>query len=288
MNSSSNSERINTPLFYTTALTTSNACFYDKLATNRSDYQGESARLIQFNYKMPPGMSYEVGKKLLDPVNQNYGHAGKIFIKYIVTHMEAVKERVRLNCIRFAKDFGGDSKDRYWINWGGAWLTGAEIAKELGLHDIDIERIYRYLIAELHRLVIKLEGTMLSATDVLESFIYRNTSNMLVVDSTVSLKKTPSYIPARTPLNYRGLVMRFEPDVGRVYINQADLRAYIKELKFSLQKFEEGLKDSGVMTEPPKKMRMAASWALAPQTTVMAYGFNFKIDLDNADANKEE
>ena len=287
MNSSSNSERVNTPLFYTTALTTSNACYYDKLATNRSDYQGESARLIQFNYVMPPGLTYEVGKKLLDPVNENYGHAGKIFIKYIITNMEAVEKRVKANCLRFAKDFGGDSKDRYWINWGGTWLTGAEIAKELGLHNLDIERIYRYLIAELHRLVIKLEGTMLSASDVLESFIYRNTSNMLVVDSTVSLKKTPAYIPARTPLNFRGLVMRFEPDINRVYINQADLRAYVKELKFSLQKFEDSLKESGVMVEPPKKVRMASSWAVAPQTPVTAYIFNFKIDLDSPEAKKE-
>jgi hypothetical protein len=60
----------------------------------------------------------------------------------------------------------------------------------------------------------------------------------------------------------------------------------VKELKFSLQKFEESLRESGVMVELPKKVRMASSWAIAPQTPVTAYIFNFKIDLDSPEDKK--
>lgn len=288
MNASSNSERANTLSFYTTAMTTSNSDFYEKLGDHRSDFQGEGARLIQLTFTAPPGLTYEIGKTLFDNINENYGHAAEVFIKYLVTHADEVKERVLNNCMEFNKDFGGTSRDRYWINWGGAWLTGAQIAQELGLHDIDINRVYKHLISSLQKILSNLEGTMLKAQDVLESFIYRNTSNMLVVDSTVSLKKTPGYIPARTPLNFRGLVMRFEPDINRVYINQADMRAYLKEHKFSPQVFEQKLREAGIMTESPKKTRIAAAWAVAPQTPVTAYSFNFKIDLDNIETEQTD
>ena len=288
MNSSSNSERASTLPFYTCAMTTSNSDFYETLATHKGGFEGESARIIQFTYTQPPGLTYASGKQIFDPINENYGFAGPIFIEHVVKHAEKIKARVLENALRFGQDFGDVSRYRYWVNYGGALMTGAEVSKELGLHDIDLERIYRYLIRYLRDLAKKIDGTMLKAQDVLESFIYRNTSNMLVVDSTVSLKKTPGYIPARTPLNFRGLVMRFEPDINRVYINQSEMRTYLKELKFSPQVFEEALRASKIMTEGPRKVRIAAGWAVAPQTPVNVYILNFKIDLNNIEDNVEE
>ena len=287
MNSSSNTEREDLPIFYTHSMLSTNEDFYKKLRDHRIDPEGEIARCIQIEFSMPSIMTTDWARENLQPLNDNYGHAGIVFIKHVVTHTDEIKARIEENCRRFSKDFEAQSKHRYWVNWVGAWLTGAEISKKLGLHDYDIERIYRHLLKKLRAIELENQGKIAEAADILNSFIYSNTSNMLVVDSTADLRKNPSYMPARIPLSFKGLVMRVEPDADRLYIIQSAILDYLKEKKFSSKRFEESLIASGVMLGPVKKTRIARAWGNAPQTPVNAYAFNIKVDINSVNDDME-
>lgn len=287
MNASSNTEREDLPIFHTHSMMSTNEDFYQKLKSHRADPEGEFARCIQIEFHMPSTMNADWAREHLEPLNANCGHAGITFIKYVVCNVEAIKKRIEENCRRFSKDFDAQSKHRYWVNWVGTLLTGSEISKKLGLHDYDIEHTYRHLLKKLRAIELENAGKIGEASDILQAFIYSNTSNMLVVDSTADLRKTPSYIPARIPLSFKGLVMRVEPDADRLYVIQSALLDYLKEKKFSPKRFEESLLASNTMLGPPKKVRIARAWGSAPQTPVTAYTFNIKVDINSVNDDTE-
>lgn len=281
MNASSNTEREDFGPFNTMGLMNSNECFYEKLARHRGSAQGESARLIQFDVDTPPGMDWESTKESLDKLNHNYGFAGRVFIRYVVDNYDEVEALVHSYSRTFNREFRAESKDRYWVNWVGAMMAGGEIAKKLGLHNLDMDKVYRHIIKKLREVQGRSLEYVMQASDLLGTFIAKNTSNMLVIDSTIDKRKgsVSMELPMRTPMNFRGLVIRYEPDQNRTYIVQSDLIAYLKDKKFSTREFENTLKASGVLVEQ-KKYRMTKGWDVAPQNPVMVYIFDYTVNIE--------
>lgn len=260
MQASSNAERENLGSWSTIGLLTANNSYYDKLAQLKASADGESARLIEFNIKGPKILESDtVGREFFDPVNYNYGHAGPIFIQYVVNNVEAVKSRVEVKIMQFQNDYGTKPKDRYWSAAVAAIIVGGEIAFELGLHDIDMDHIYKNILVELKHVASIAEVVQADAFEILNEFIALSVNNTLVINN-ADAGNMGHKIPFRTPSNGNGLFIRHEVDTGYTYILTKALADYLAKRQYSRQRFEEGLSKIGVLLAAGQVKRMASNW----------------------------
>ena len=261
MQASSNAEREDLGTWSTLGLLTSNNSYYDKLSQYKASSDGESARLIEFNIRAPKILENDaVGREFFDPVNYNFGHAGPIFVGYLVNHVEEVKARVESKIAKFQQDYGTKPKDRYWSAAVAAVTVGGEIAHELGLHDIDVDFVYKNILIELKRVANVAEVVQADAFEILNEFIALSVNNTLVINNEDSGDNMGHKIPFRTPSSGNGLYIRHEADTGNTYILTKALTDYLAKRQYSRQRFEEALTSIGVLIAASQVKRMASNW----------------------------
>jgi hypothetical protein len=261
MQASSNAEREDLGTWSTLGLLTSNNSYYDKLSQYKASSDGESARLIEFNIRAPKLLENDaVGREFFDPVNYNFGHAGPIFIRYVVNNVEEVKARVESKIAKFQQDYGTKPKDRYWSAAVAAITVGGEIASELGLHDIDVDFVYKNIVIELKRVANVAEVVQADAFEILNEFIALSVNNTLVINNEDAGDNMGHKIPFRTPSSGNGLYIRHEADTGNTYILTKALTDYLAKRQYSRQRFEEALTSIGVLIAAGQVKRMASNW----------------------------
>lgn len=283
MQSSVNVERDQFLEWSAIALLTGNASIYDKISQIKAQNDGETARLIELNIIKPKAITNDaVGEEMFRPLVDNYGHAGPVFIQWVLTHKEDTQKIITKWTNRFREDFKSDSKDRFWSNVVGVTMAGGEISQSLGLHDIDLERVYARLLNELEVSARSTTDIMDSAYKVLNDFIAKNTSNTLIIN----YNRDKYTLPVKTPTTFEGLVIRYEPDTGHAYIMQKALSKHLNDIQFSRRTFEKDLIDSGVLLKTRHSKRMAAGWEGAVESSVqMTYKFLLPIKNDEQEAS---
>lgn len=265
MQSSLNIEREHLEDWSSMALLTGNASIYDKLTQYKSQTDGETARLMEFQVIKPSILTNDaVGAEFFKPLTENYGHAGPVFIRWVLAHKTETEELIKHYIARFRKDFRSESKDRFWSSGVGVTMAGAHIAKDLGLHDIDIERVYAKLLEELGKTSKTSSEIMGTAFDVLNEFLMKHTNNTLVINS----ERGKYSLPVKTPTSYEGLTVRYEPDTNSTYIMQKVLSSYLTDIQFSRRAFEEELTEKGILVKTRFSKRMAGGWEGAVESSV--------------------
>lgn len=285
MNSSSNSERANFGGWALLTLCSANEDFASKLDQYRKDSKGEAARLIQLALVMPEAM--KANADILHQINFNYGQAASIYIRELVKDVGAVAKIVKKWDKRFTKDFGAESKDRFWVSAVSATMAGGEIAQSLDLHRFDLEKIYSSIVKELRSMADEAESNVQTAEDLLAEFINLNMTSMLVMPGSSAPEghryKNPmgeDFIPARTPSNMRGLVMRVEKSPDSVVIAKTPLSDFLAKNNYSTKEFETTLIAKGILQGPAKKIQMSRGWRAGADNSTLAYTFKYSVDVD--------
>ena len=125
---------------------TANKDMHAALASNQSNTQAEAVRLIQIKidrYDTPKlNMSEVEGAKKQMQINQ--GVAGDVFLRYVVSNLDHVMERMTKWGIRLETDMP-DVKYRFYRNHAICSFTAVEITNELGITNFDIEELYKFV-----------------------------------------------------------------------------------------------------------------------------------------------
>lgn len=198
MEGSSNTERVNNTKWATMVITSGNDSLRQKLRQFRGAADGEVMRLIELVIPPDTNLTKQEADKLFHiDLPNNYGHAGEMFIRHIITQMPLVDARLEALRVRLDGLAGFKSKERFYSAAVACAFTAAEIAKEIGIHDIDIERVIKVVVKELsmiteentsfrqdHTAIMPTIGTfiadnvgnitMLSASGIAYSGVYRS------------------------------------------------------------------------------------------------------------------
>ena len=118
-----------------------------------------------------------------------------------------------------------DAKERFWSAVISCNITGAYIANDLNLIDIDVPRVLRWSTNELIPMLRQqISEPKIDFIGVLGSFLNDNRGNVLVVNGTAD---------ARTDLHPAPLVeprfelsIRLEPDNKILYVSSKAIRKY--------------------------------------------------------------
>lgn len=233
-------------------LFSSNASLADKLTSIKATPDGEMLRMLEFKieYTSTEVISTSEGKYLFDHVlNNNYGHAGPIFIKWVLENLEEVKQALVDVQTKLDVELGLTQRERNWSAVVAANITGGIIARRLKLIDFNMQNIYAK-IADRLRIMVEDSQTTYTLTSgdilgVIGEFVDMNINNMLVVDSEADSRTKKLKAPLLTP---RGpLYIRYEPDTKELAIACKPFRDACVKAQINYKEMINGLEERGIL-----------------------------------------
>lgn len=225
MKSSSNELRANLTSWQTIALCSSNHSFYEKLEFLKDSPQGEMMRIIEYSLDYSDAIDTELGKKMFDhQLLENFGHAGEIYARYILSEYDEVKALFATIQQKIDTKLKLSQRERFWSATVAANMTGIYIAVRLGLCDWNIARIFKWAC----NMILNLRGNIIppptADKQILGDYIIGRIDNILIVNDGTDRRSKLQEVPLLEPK--RELMIRFEPDTQKVFITANSFRAY--------------------------------------------------------------
>ena len=224
MEASTNRLRANSSSWSTFVIMSSNSSLYDKLRRLKSTSDGELRRLIELRITRPVEVTKQESDAIFGTLAANYGVAGPVFIQHVLRNMPVVEALARKIQRKLDRDLNLDQSDRFYSTVLACAFAGGTIAAQLGLHNINVQRVYQYAlgtIGDIRRDVVQpASNTELAAQETLTTYINENLNNTLVINGL----KTNGMPQAPVKMPYGPLRLRYEPDTRELWIPAAALR----------------------------------------------------------------
>jgi hypothetical protein len=262
MTGAANEMRINNTSWQNMSLASANASFHEKLLILKNTPDGESVRLLE--YKIEPndviGMAY--GKEMFDhQLNENYGHAGEIYLTWLVNNLEEAKRTYKQIQAKIDTEVQFTSRERFWSAVCATIITGGLIAKELGLHNYDMKEIYKWMKQMLSEMRVDVKPPTESPVTALGEFVNAYlATNTLVVNGEVDARSSLVSLPTMEP---RGeLLIRYEPDTKHLYVSAKHFKEFCVKQQINYKNTLKKLTDLEVYMETVNK-RMSKGMKLS-------------------------
>ena len=258
-NSHSNSLRKNTTEWQTMVISSGNNSLYDTLKQHNINIAGEMNRIIELPLSVKDELSIEEASRWYEKVlPNNYGLAGDIYAQYLVDMRDDVEAMVFQCYEDYVQKFNFKQEHRYFRAACAAAFTGARIAKDLGLHNIDVDRVERWAIQQLGGIqsAVK-EASSQESVPVLGQFLNAYKRNELVINAGKIMAGgiELSQAPTKEPLGQ--LAIRVEQDTGRMYIAKSVLMNWCGEHRVHFSVLVDDLEKKGLLMTQSVHKRLA-------------------------------
>lgn len=255
MRGSSNELRVNLTSWQTIALCSSNISFHDKLEALKTSPQGEIMRIMEINLDYSNAIDTEYGKQMFDhQLMENYGFAGEIYARYLVTERTKVKALYESIQQQLDVRLKLTQRERFWSALVAANITGIYIALHLKLCDWNVARIFKWACAWVNRLRITSTPPPATQGQTLGEFVLSRMDNILVVDDNVDLRTNLASLPKMEPK--RELLIRIEPDTGKLFITSSAFKQFCAQRSIGYRETLNKMKEQGLYLKSGNK-RMA-------------------------------
>lgn len=220
-----NELRENNTTWQSITVATSNASFAEKLSIIKKNPEGELMRLIEYPIEKLNLLDAASAKQMFDKdLFHNYGHAGPVYIQHVIDNLEYTQGLCNWMQEKIDRELQLEPKERFWSATVAANLTGGIIARDAGLIEWDMNRMYHHSCA----LVDDLRKNGVTPVDdvrqTVADFLYRHMQNILVVNGNADRRTNMQAAPKREPKGE--LLVRIEPDTKRMFIIAKAFREY--------------------------------------------------------------
>jgi hypothetical protein len=254
MKANENAERLNMTKWQTILLCTSNASVVDKLQSLKSTPDGELMRLIEYEIPETKLLTKVEADDIYPKLYSNYGHAGRIYLHDLVANLEErvaeVKEVQRL----IDQKVGFTNRERFWSGVAACNIAGALFAKRLGLFDIDVGRVFKWMLKEFSQMRQEIKPPSSTHASIVGEFWNEHRRNTLIINAEVDKRTGVETLPILEPIGE--LTIRMEPDSQRLYIIAKKFRNWCAAHQITIKDVLNSLTADGVYMGVVKK-RMA-------------------------------
>jgi hypothetical protein len=241
-----NKERQNDTVFNLICVVSSNTDFRTVMFSSNAKASGEMARFLQLRIDKDTSLTKKEADDYFGRLFDNYGHAGEIYAQWIISNLESVKIALKQTQEKIDKAWNIAGEDRKYSATLAAVFLGAQIAKQLGIHNINLEPVKHAIKLELDKSRIELKARDFDAMETLTTFLHENLKNTLVINSVIDSRTGLQEAPLLKPINE--LRVRIEPDTNTIYIPVGIMRSYLKNLgNVDYEDFIKKLKDNNVL-----------------------------------------
>lgn len=254
MESQTNKMRSNSTTWCNFTISSGNASVVDALQQLKSTADGEMRRILEIAVPKYTGHPKAEIDEVFGKLSNNYGVAGPLFIKYVLEHLPQVQDALYRMQEMVDKELDLDQSDRYYSCLLTCAFVAAKIAKKLGLHSIDINRVYKHAIefTSQARASNKSEvgDLLLVAQETLASFINENVNNALVINHPV--KGGVPAAPIQAPKGQ--LKMRYEPDTKELMVTVAEFRKHFSAKQVDVKESLMRMSRAGIVKHDGKSI----------------------------------
>ena len=242
--------------------TTSNSNLMHKLSSIKMDSSAESLRVFEY-YLHTDGhqLSKQEASETFDGLNDNFGHAGEIFVKYIMENQDKVKELVKAYTKEFDRVANIPTRERYWSAIVGSCLAGGWIAKKLGLCDFNIDHLLHWSVQQIDSMRNVINETTRDPIGILADFINNS------IGETITIQTNGAALIESEPRHK--ISVRSELDNGIAYVDRAAIRRWMIKGGTDYNYIRKKLVDSGVLIHSDRKkvLSMGSSTLTSAQVT---------------------
>jgi hypothetical protein len=249
-----NEERINNSKWALLCICTSNASFYDKLGAMTATPDGELMRLIEYQIPETSLITKAEADELFPKMFTNYGHAGRPYLQWLVGNLEEAVDMVKQVQLVIDKKIKFSGRERFWSGVAACNIAGAMIAKRLGLIDIDVKRVFNWMIKEFSQMRHEIKPPATNQASVIGEFLNEHRGSVLVINDAADNRTGMHQLPVVEP-KY-DLLVRIEPDTKKLFISAKHLRKFCTDNRITLKDALKALETEGIYEKTVKK-RMA-------------------------------
>jgi energy-coupling factor transporter ATP-binding protein EcfA2 len=277
----SNELRENNTTWQNITVSTSNSSFAEKLSILKDNPEGELMRLIEYPIDLVDAVNTEHGKNLFDQVLfANYGHAGPIYIRYVLNNMEYVVGKCLQMQSKIDRELQLLPKERFWSATVAANIEGGILAKKCGLIDWDMKRVYNHSCDIIERLRQDTAAPLNGVEQVIGDYLYRHMQNILVVNDNADRRTSLPSAPIREPKGE--LLIRIEPDTNMMFFIVKPFKEYCVKYQINYNETLDKLEKQGRLVKRESK-RMSKGMAVSGDNVHCLW---FKVDDDFIKVNE--
>jgi hypothetical protein len=237
---------------------------------------GESVRLLEYKIEPNDLIGVARGKEMFDhQLNENYGHAGEIYLTWLVNNLEYTKDLIKKVQARLDKEVQFTSRERYWSATAACNIAGGLISRHLGLHDFDMTAVYDWLKGMLGEMRHDIKPPQSTPVATLGEFLDSHHINALVVNGEVDARSQLISMPLLEPRNE--LLIRYEPDTKHLYIAAKQFKDFCVKQQIGYKELLKKLTDIQVFVEATNKRMSKGMKVVSPAVRVL------KFDASNSE-----
>lgn len=264
MMASTNELRENNTTWQNITVSTSNASFAEKVSIIKNNPEGELMRLFEYPVDLVDAVTSAHSKHLFDDVLfNNFGHAGPIFMRYVLSNYESVQRTCQRAQAKVDLEVGLLPKERFWSAGVAANFVGGVIAKRLGLIDWDMDRIYDWACDQVRHMRSEISPPLTDVDQILGDYLYRHMQNILTIPNANDRRTGASPLPKREPKGE--LLIRIEPDTRMVYLISKPFKEYCVKYQINYREVLRILQDrKQLVSRTSKRMGTGTNIAAMP------------------------
>jgi hypothetical protein len=152
-------------------------------------------RLLEYKIELTGTLSKQEADEIFNSLYDNHGHAGVKYAQYLVTDLEEAMYLVMQVQQRIDKAVDMSNRERFWSAVAACNIAGALIAKDLGLIDFDIHRVYTWIVAELKVMRHEIKAPTKGVTDAISEFINEHRGTVLVINNEADGRTAMEQLP---------------------------------------------------------------------------------------------
>jgi hypothetical protein len=202
-------------------------------------------------------------------IRKNYGHAGPMFIQYIIDNPERTKEIIE-QC-RAAVDMRGElsSENRFWSAQITYALAALKIAKLAGIFSCDLKHVFSYVIGTIvAKNRDRVSEMYRNAEETVSEFLADNWGKLLVVTSDVARLGDNLPVPPAERSASIAISARYESDTGYLFIRSAAFSEWCSAKQIDTGEIVSSLKKTHNAEHQRKRLGTGTSLALNAVATL--------------------
>ncbi len=247
LQNSVNAERHRGMEWSLTSTSTGNASIVEKISGMKIMPKAEAQRIMEYKAEFSKIDKAET-TDFNELLSENYGHAGPIFVNYVITHLQEVKDLTRTVQRKLDTKLELTNENRFWSAYISCAITAGLIAKKIDLlpfESKDMVGFAKELINYNREAAIDMHS---SVEDTLNDYINEHWGNILMIKSTDDLRKQNNngldafIVPDASPRVK--LVARYETDIKRIYLVPKPLKEWCIKHQLNYNSFSHELMKS--------------------------------------------
>jgi len=265
----------------TLVISSSNSSISDKLQGSKGDAEAERMRMIE--YVVPNLDVFETHAKEIHAVlKDNYGVAAEPYLKYIVDNYDKIQDVLTKYIATFETLARSEGRERFWVAALSAALVGGYIAKNLGIIDINIERVRNWAVKMVRDMRDDVKANAANYSGFLGEFMNSNIINTLKLDM---VPRNNTFVISSWVAPKRDLLIRVEKyaEESRVFISKVALNRWIRDKKIDRATFLNELYEKGYLAEKGVAKILGEGW---PDNTSNSAVACIELCLDNSECGK--